>query len=126
MDHAAFRAFHAKIQDPEVFNEVARTQDYLDYVQHMSECDSCSDLYMADAVKRRGARVEDYPCVHIAYRETFALGSPDPDNDPDVIIRRFSDGGFGIPVRDGGPSMVVINYCPWCGVKLPVAGQVEA
>jgi hypothetical protein len=26
---------------------------------------------------------------------------------------------YGIIVHDGGPSFVVIAYCPWCGVGLP-------
>ena len=26
---------------------------------------------------------------------------------------------YGIPVHDGGTSMIVIEYCPWCGKKLP-------
>jgi hypothetical protein len=24
-----------------------------------------------------------------------------------------------IPVHDGGSSGIVINFCPWCGTKLP-------
>ena len=39
---------------------------------------------------------------------------------PDVLLDRHSDGKVGIIVHDGGCSMVVINYCPWCGRKLPV------
>lgn len=26
---------------------------------------------------------------------------------------------YGIPVRDGGSSMIRIRYCPWCGKPLP-------
>lgn len=26
---------------------------------------------------------------------------------------------YGIPVRDGGSSMICIQYCPWCGQPLP-------
>ena len=39
---------------------------------------------------------------------------------PDVLLDRHSDGKVGIIVHDGGCSMVVINYCPWCGRKFPV------
>jgi hypothetical protein len=43
----------------------------------------------------------------------------DPFDDPDVIIWRFDHSGeFGIPVRDGGSSIIAIKYCPWCGVSL--------
>jgi hypothetical protein len=26
---------------------------------------------------------------------------------------------YGIIVHDGGSSFILINYCPWCGTKLP-------
>lgn len=26
---------------------------------------------------------------------------------------------YGIVIHDGGNSSVLINYCPWCGKKLP-------
>ncbi|MEV0560218.1 hypothetical protein [Dactylosporangium sp. NPDC050588] len=42
------------------------------------------------------------------------------EDDPDVVVvhdARFDE--YGLPVRDGGTSMVVIGYCPWCGGRLP-------
>ncbi len=36
---------------------------------------------------------------------------------PDVTIIKYKK-GFGIPVRDGGSSFILIQYCPWCGKKL--------
>jgi Domain of unknown function (DUF6980) len=26
---------------------------------------------------------------------------------------------YGIIIHDGGSSHIVINYCPWCGARLP-------
>ena len=25
---------------------------------------------------------------------------------------------YGIIIHDGGPSFIIIRYCPWCGTKL--------
>jgi hypothetical protein len=40
----------------------------------------------------------------------------------DVVMDRLvsgpNAGRFGIPIHDGGSSLIVINYCPWCGTKL--------
>ncbi|WMB71375.1 hypothetical protein RA178_13105 [Shewanella oncorhynchi] len=39
---------------------------------------------------------------------------------PDSIIRytpKFDE--YGLIIHDGGSSSILINYCPWCGVKLP-------
>ena len=27
---------------------------------------------------------------------------------------------YGLPVHDGGTSFLAIDFCPWCGKKLPV------
>jgi hypothetical protein len=39
---------------------------------------------------------------------------------PDVLVIERSAGEFGLPVRDGGDSLVLITHCPWCGALLPV------
>jgi hypothetical protein len=39
-------------------------------------------------------------------------------DDVDVIINKWDEGLYGIPIHDGGTSMILINYCPWCGTKL--------
>jgi hypothetical protein len=44
----------------------------------------------------------------------------DPWDDPDAVVvytAEFDE--YGLPVRDGGTSMVVIGFCPWCGGRLP-------
>lgn len=39
---------------------------------------------------------------------------------PDVLID-YSDifDEYGIIIHDGGCSSITINFCPWCGKKLP-------
>lgn len=41
---------------------------------------------------------------------------------PDTLIGRFVGhewkNSFGIIIHDGGTSMSIIEYCPWCGVNL--------
>lgn len=44
----------------------------------------------------------------------------DPFECPDKIIyfeSKFEE--YGIIIRDGGRSYSQINFCPWCGKKLP-------
>lgn len=39
---------------------------------------------------------------------------------PDILIAyipKFNE--YGIIIHDGGESSIQINYCPWCGAKLP-------
>ena len=44
----------------------------------------------------------------------------DPFDCPDVVVV-FHEifGEYGIPIRDGGASYLLISHCPWCGVALP-------
>lgn len=49
---------------------------------------------------------------------------PDPWDCTDYVVIEASDGRIGIPVRDGGTSIIVLDYCPWCGTALP--HQVES
>lgn len=39
---------------------------------------------------------------------------------PDVLVGYLSKfNEYGILVHDGGSSIVEIQFCPWCGTKLP-------
>jgi hypothetical protein len=45
---------------------------------------------------------------------------PTPFDCPDtVLIYNEPFDEYGIPVRDGGESYVIVTHCPWCGVELP-------
>jgi hypothetical protein len=38
-------------------------------------------------------------------------------HDADVVINKQA-GKYGLPVHDGGTSIIEISHCPWCGTKL--------
>jgi hypothetical protein len=40
---------------------------------------------------------------------------PDRFDCPDALVGTFADGRVGLIVHDGGSSMVLIAFCPWCG-----------
>jgi hypothetical protein len=44
---------------------------------------------------------------------------------PDALIGRAGD-GYGIYVHDGGSSVITIQFCPWCGSKLPGANTDDS
>lgn len=62
-----------------------------------------------------------YCCDEMARATTFDCDLHDSEfSCPDVIIiyvDKFDE--YGIIIRDGGSSLSLIFYCPWCGVKLP-------
>jgi hypothetical protein len=43
----------------------------------------------------------------------------DPWDCPDtVLIYHEPFNEYGIPIRDGGMSYLIIDHCPWCGTRL--------
>lgn len=121
MDCKDYRRLYPEFSKLPLPREIWDTPEHEEHTEHFHDCASCGDWTLAQRVEARGARVEDHPCVHIAYRVSDKLesSSKDPFEDPDVIIWQFEDSGeYGIPVRDGGSSIITIDYCPWCGVPL--------
>jgi hypothetical protein len=121
MECKIYREQYPRYSALPVPRDVWETPEYEAWADHVHDCPECSDWTLARQVEARGARVEDYPCVHIADRVTGRCSMHENAWDcPDIILvhdERFDE--YGIPVRDGGSSMIVIGYCPWCGVKLP-------
>ncbi len=121
MDCATYRRLYPKYGKLPLPRKVWDTPEGEEHGDHFHDCNSCCDWTLGQRAVARGARVEDFPCVHIADRvtEKFDSTDADPFDDPDVIIWKFDHSGdYGIPIRDGGSSIVVIQYCPWCGVPL--------
>lgn len=42
---------------------------------------------------------------------------------PIVYWKKFDE--YGLKIMDGGYSSLVIEFCPWCGEKLPVSRRDE-
>ena len=43
----------------------------------------------------------------------------DPFDCPDALVKYSEDSGeYGLIIHDGGSSIVKIEYCPWCGLKM--------
>ena len=48
----------------------------------------------------------------------------DPFECPDVpFVFHEIFGEYGIPVRDGGQSYILLAHCPWCAAPLPEGGR---
>ena len=46
---------------------------------------------------------------------------------PDCLISHSPQSDeYGIIVHDGGTSVVVIQFCPWCGSRLPLSKRTES
>ena len=64
-------------------------------------------------------------CDSMSYHLERFRELKDP-NDSDVVviyIPKFDE--YGLPVKDGGNSYIEIQYCPWCGTRLPDSKRDE-
>jgi hypothetical protein len=121
MNCSEFRANHEKYttfpQPPEVWDTV----EFSDWNNHLHHCAQCSDWHLLGEVQKRGASVDDYPCVHMAYHATFTC-----EEHPNLYAcskaailysPRFDE--YYIGPRGGTGDDILITRCPWCGVNLP-------
>ena len=87
---------------------------------HEEDCAACADWSTRRYLKERGVDDPDaYPCLHVALHSLHTCEEHDDAwQCPDTLLVETGDGGFGLPIRDGGPALVPIHFCPWCGVDL--------
>ena len=66
------------------------------------------------------ANKNTFCCEMMTYHLNEFFKTPVNEDNFDVVMKFFSKSGvYGIPIYDGGTSVIAINYCPWCGIKLP-------
>ena len=51
------------------------------------------------------------------YCETMRYALTPDEGVPLIYRPKFRE--YGIPIFDGGPAVMLIDYCPWCGAALP-------
>jgi hypothetical protein len=90
-------------------------------MEHFHHCQECADWNLYQMIQRRGFDLAMYPCVHIANQFTWHCEMhPNLEDCLDVLIihnQRFDE--YAIAHRHGDASVTTIQYCPWCGVRLP-------
>ncbi len=95
--------------------------DVAAWTRHAADCKQCRDFQTTITVRSRGVDPQRYPCIHLANYATMTCDQhPLALECPDILIYyspRFDE--YSLPVRDGGPSTVAIQYCPWCGTQCP-------
>lgn len=70
-----------------------------------------------------------YCCEDMAKKVLDCCNEDKKSDDENLVVYYFSNvREYGIPVRNGEvgySSYIMIEYCPWCGKKLPESKRVE-
>lgn len=120
MDFKEFKILHKRFTEALNSGNTAEFEEYDDYLDARYENDDFSNWVIEQGLKEKNFDYSSFCCIVMAYHIAGSLD--DSGNikydDTDVIMHKWKDGTFGIPIHDGGPSIVKINFCPWCGIKL--------
>ncbi len=113
-----FRALIAHFEGPPFNSDAQGGISYEVWVSHIHDCQSCNEAVLAHRVRQLGHDPVHYPCIHMAYYATQVCEQhPDRSECQDLIIEykeKFDEYLFiKYQVK------IAIQYCPWCGIKLP-------
>ncbi|GAA4280288.1 DUF6980 family protein [Gaetbulibacter aestuarii] len=120
MDFDEFKKLYARFSAPDTLNYSTGTADYERYVEAFYDNKTFYEWMLQQELTKAGFNYSEYCCVTMAQHVFEGLkkdGSMDLYN-ADVVMRRWDDGTLGIPIHDGGSSIIVITFCPWCGQGL--------
>ncbi len=118
MEFEKFKELHHKYSNSDWSN--IDSNDFSSYAEAIQQNKEFHEWAVKTDLDKAGFNYSEYCClmmanqVYLSYNENGDLENANSD----VIINKWKDGTFGIPIHDGGPSIVKINFCPWCGENL--------
>ncbi|MCP2045587.1 hypothetical protein [Pontibacter sp. HSC-36F09] len=120
MELERFKELHTRFFGKELPEEVLQSEEYEAYEAAIHENEACYNWAIVEKLRSKGFDSQNYCCLMMADKVYESLDSEGDIkyDDPEVIINKWDEGFYGIPVHNGSATMVVINYCPWCGTKL--------
>ncbi|SIT94923.1 DUF6980 family protein [Pontibacter indicus] len=120
MELEKFKELHARFFGKELPEEVLQSEEYEAYEEAIHEDEACYNWAITDKFSSKGFDYQSYCCLMMADKvyESLDADGEIRYNDPEVVINKWDENLYGIPLHNGSASMVVINYCPWCGTKI--------
>jgi len=112
-----FKEFHIALEKSPLLYQDSRYEAYIDLIYSSQEL--CNWVLQYD-MEEKGFEYKEYCCLVMAKHVSDSLDENQEiqHDNHDVIMNKWKDGTFGIPIHDGGSSVVEINFCPWCGENI--------
>lgn len=105
--------------------EICESAEFQKWLYHGIDCKNCSEWAMIKQLEMNEIRWRKYPCVHMAFYSNLLCGKCKTVYQcPDVAIlyhERFDE----FSIKRGKSDSYVIEYCPWCGKKLPKSKRAK-
>lgn len=120
-----FKILHYKFSKLPLPRKVWDTPEHELYIEAVHNNKEFHDWTLVDKFKKTGFDYSEFCCLNLAEKVFDSVderGELDLDN-VNVIMRKWKDGTYGIPIHDGGSSIIEIAFCPWCGSELKKASS---
>jgi len=115
-----FKILHKKFSSSSSLKSTLDADEQEKYIEAFYDNEQFSNWAIEQEMKEKSFDYSSFCCVIMAKHVSDSLDEDGTikHEDADVIMNKWKDGSFGIPIHDGGPSIVKINFCPWCGENL--------
>ncbi|MEP1150510.1 MAG: hypothetical protein ABJH08_02175 [Balneola sp.] len=115
-----FKELHEKYDLVHPQTKEQDTEEFENYLDAFYENKLFSNWVLERKLEDAGFDYSYFCCLTMANHvfNSFDEDGEIKNSDADVIINKWKDGTYGIPIHDGGASVIKINYCPWCGLNL--------
>ena len=117
MDLEKFKILYDKFSKLPLDKKEFETEDY---VTALNDSKECSDWYLSKELDKKGFDYSGFCCLESAKHISDGISESGEliYYNVDIILRKWDNGSIGIPIHDGGTSLIEINYCPFCGCDL--------
>ena len=120
MDFEEFKNLHTKFSKALQQGKLLPEDLHELYIDELHGNKKYSNWVLKKKLKENDFDFSEFCCVKMASHifDSFNEFGEIKYEDHDIIMNKWEDGTFGIPIHDGGSSVIKINFCPWCGTKL--------
>ncbi|MEQ6124647.1 hypothetical protein AAON49_10630 [Pseudotenacibaculum sp. MALMAid0570] len=120
MTFEEFKKLYDKYNDFDYTKSKWNGEEHEAYVDAMYDNNEFYEWKLIQGFEKKKFPYKDFCCVTMAQRIHESLDDEGEikHDDYDVVMNKWEDGTFGIPIHDGGTSVIEINFCPWCGTNL--------
>jgi len=125
MNLEEFKKLHYQFSKLPLPKEIWSSKEYDDYIGTLNSNKEFYEWTLSDKFKTSGFNHDGFCCLEMANKifESLDKNGENIFNDVDIVMRKWDDGTYGIPIHDGGSSIIEIKHCPWCGTELKKASS---
>ena len=115
-----FKILHKKFTSDSNGSVKWNDADYNKYIDEIHDNTEFYEWTLKEKFLKNNFKTESICCLQMADKIFDSLDEKGQIKygEVDVVINKWKNGTYGIPIHDGGTSIIEIHFCPWCGQNL--------